>query len=67
MIRNLVKKPERYFYVDPNEINLDGSTPLLLAAKLDLIDIVKILCDCDADPKLSPFPELYSPFEYVVY
>lgn len=41
------------FFVNKNEIDSCGNTPLLLAVKLGYIDAVKVLSDLFACPKLK--------------
>jgi ankyrin repeat protein len=43
------------FYVNKNEIDCCGNTPLTLAVKLGYIDAVKVLSDLFTCPKLKPF------------
>jgi hypothetical protein len=44
------------FYVNKNEIDLCGNSPLTLAVKLGFIDAVKVLSDLFTCPKLKALP-----------
>ena len=50
-------------FVDKNEIDSCGNTPLVLAIKLQNTDAVKILTDLHCSAKLTPLPNILSGFE----
>jgi hypothetical protein len=43
------------FFVNKNEIDICGNTPLMLAVKLGYVDAVKVLSDLFTCPKLKSF------------
>ena len=64
MISRLITcKQEGTLFVDKNEIDQCGNSPLVLAIRLRNIDAVKILTDLYCSPKLNPFPQVLSAFE----
>jgi len=57
MISRLIScKQEGTLFVDKNEIDSSGNSPLVLAIRLRNIDAVKILTDLYCSSKLNPFP-----------
>lgn len=64
LISRLVNcKQDGVIFVDKNEIDICGNTPLVLAIKLQNTDAVKILTDLHCSAKLTPLPSIISGFE----
>ena len=64
MISRLIScKQDGILFVDKNEIDSCGNSPLVLAIRLKNIDAVKILTDLYCSAKLNPFPQVLSAFE----
>jgi len=64
MISRLINcKQDGVIFVDKNEIDSCGNSPLVLAIRLKNIDAVKILTDLYCSAKLNPFPQVLSAFE----
>lgn len=57
MISRLIScRHEGTLFVEKNEIDLCGNSPLVIAIRLRNIDAVKILTDLYCSAKLNPFP-----------
>ena len=64
MISRLIScKQDGTLFVDKNEIDQCGNSPLVLAIRLKNIDAVKILTDLYCSAKLNPFPQVLSAIE----
>ena len=64
MLSRLINcKQDGIIFVDKNEIDSCGNSPLVLAIRLKNIDAVKILTDLYCSAKLHPFPQVLSAFE----
>ena len=61
--RLITCKHDGIFFVDKNEIDMCGNTPLALAAKLGYADCIKILTDLFACPKLRSFNDFPNSLE----
>ena len=61
--RLITCKHEGILFVDKNEIDLCGNSPLVLAIRLRNMDAVKILTDLHCSSKLSPLPNILNGFE----
>lgn len=63
---NTYNSKQSFIYCDINEIDPNGNTPLLLALKRNNIDVVKVLCDHNADIKLKSYEGGITPLEYAL-
>ena len=54
------------FFLEKNQLDPCGNTPLMLAVKLGNIDAVKILSDVYTCPKLRPIHELMNAKEIAI-
>ena len=61
--RLITCKQDGVIFVDKNEIDSCGNSPLVLAIKLQNTDVVKILTDLHCSAKLNPLPTIMSGFE----
>ena len=61
--RLIACREEGTLFVDKNEIDLCGNSPLVLAVRLRNLDAIQILTDLYCSPKLSPFPQVLSALE----
>jgi ankyrin repeat protein len=52
--RKIIQTSEGVFYIDINELDPFGNTPLMMAVHLRRIDAIRVLCDHFADPKHKP-------------
>lgn len=53
-----------FIYCDINEVDPNNNTPLLLALKLNNADVVRVLCDHEAEIQNKSFDGAISPLEY---
>lgn len=53
-----------FIYCDINEVDPNNNTPLLLALKLNNADVVRVLCDHEAEIQNKSFDNAISPLEY---
>lgn len=53
-------------WVELNQLDLFGRSPLMLAHRLKNHDAIRVLCDHGASPKFKPFPWHPSPYELAI-